>query len=287
MTNKAKIVLVSGRSGSGKSSALNVLEDLGYYRIDNLPLLLLPSICSKLLQDKVADKLAMGVDVRTPRADLSQFEAVRAALDKIANTKVLYTTARSGVLVARFAGTRRVHPLFHQSKSLKDALDFEKHLLAPIFQQADIKIDTSETNIHELKARILEELGVDETVTVSIMSFGFKYGIPIDADFVFDVRTLPNPHWYENLRDKTGQDSEVKVFFLNHEMVGQMMDDIITYLNKWLPSFIGSNRHNVLIAIGCTGGKHRSVYMANGVAEHLILPNELCVSLKHREQSHW
>lgn len=287
MTNKAKIVLVSGRSGSGKSSALNVLEDLGYYRIDNLPLLLLPSICGKLLQDKVADKLAMGVDVRTPRADLSQFEAVRAALDEIASTKVLYTTARSGVLVARFAGTRRVHPLFHQSKSLKDALGFEKHLLAPIFQQADIKIDTSETNIHELKARILEELGIDEKITVSVMSFGFKYGVPIDADFVFDVRTLPNPHWYENLRDKTGQDSEVKAFFLNHEMVAQMMGDITTYLNKWLPSFIGSNRHNVLIAIGCTGGKHRSVYMANGVAERLHLPSALCISLKHREQSHW
>lgn len=284
------IIIVSGRSGSGKTSVLNILEDFGYYVIDNLPLSLVADAVDNLIGDNTK-KVALGIDVRTPKADLSGFGMVHKDLmAKYGNAvKILYVTAQEGVLVARFGATRRVHPLLPAANNLPNALARETELLKPIASCADIKIDTSTLNIHELKEQVRQHLGVDNVVTVNVLSFGFKHGSPIDADFVFDVRILPNPHWQENLRPKTGQDDEVKRFFADYPEVDDMAKDIAEFLIKWLPQFLNNNRYLVTIAIGCTGGKHRSVYVSEKVGKLLggNLPKSMPVVVKHREKRYW
>lgn len=295
MTTPLQIIIVSGRSGSGKTSVLNILEDFGYYVIDNLPVSLVPSAVQKLIETGIC-KIALGIDVRTPKADLSNFGTVHDELLKHygeAAVRVLYTTASEGVLVARFGATRRVHPLMALPENavgnLPNAIKKEIALLEAIATYADIKIDTSGLNIHELKEKVRDHLGVENRVLLNVLSFGFKYGTPIDADFVFDVRILPNPHWQENLRVKTGLDAEVQAFFDQYPEVDAMADDIGAFLVKWLPMFLSNNRHTVTIAIGCTGGKHRSVYISEKVAKTLSqnLPTCLPVVVKHREKRHW
>lgn len=294
MTNSLtpQVVIVSGRSGSGKTSVLNTLEDFGYYPIDNLPLSLVPITVQKLVTDSHIDKIALGVDVRTPQADLSNFgEVYQQLIDKFGENslKVLYVTAQESVLIARFDATRRVHPLMASSGNLPNAIRKEIELLEPIAERADIKIDTGSLNIHQLKEQIRDHLGVDNVVMVNILSFGFKYGSPIDADFIFDVRILPNPHWKAELRSQTGQDEAVRNFFADYPEVDEMAEDIFGFFKKWLPQFLHNNRHTVTIAIGCTGGKHRSVYVSEYVAEKLAktLPENMVVRVKHREKSKW
>lgn len=288
--NPLQIIIVSGRSGSGKTSALNILEDFSFYVIDNLPLSLVVQAVDDLIGNNVK-KVALGIDVRNPNADLSAFETVYQTLtNQYGNAvKILYVTAQEGVLVARFGATRRVHPLMPIAHNLPNALAYEIELLKPIAIHADIKIDTSTLNIHELKEQIRQHLGLDSVVTINILSFGFKHGTPIDADFTFDVRILPNPHWQENLRPQTGRDEAVKAFFANYPEVDDMADDITTFLGKWLPQFLHNNRYLVTVAIGCTGGKHRSVYVAEKVGELLgnHLPSNMPIIVKHREKRHW
>lgn len=288
------IIIVSGRSGSGKTSVLNILEDFGYYVIDNLPPSLLAGAVARLTDDTNIRKIALGVDVRVPGADLSNFPTVHEELIcqyGESAIKVLYVTADEPVLVARFGATRRVHPLMANGTvgNLPKAIHSEIELLEPIAQLADIKINTSLLNTHELKERVRDHLGVETKVTVNLLSFGFKYGTPIDADFVFDVRILPNPHWDETLRAQTGEDESVKAFFGQYPEVDAMADDIAEFLGKWLPNFLHNNRHSLTIAIGCTGGKHRSVYVTRGVEDRLakLLPDEMMIKTKHREKRYW
>ena len=287
-----QVIIVSGRSGSGKTSVLNIMEDFGYYPIDNLPLSLVPSAIDKLVHDSQIYKIAIGVDVRSPQADLSRFAEVYHKLIETYSKpaiKILYVTAQESVLVARFDATRRLHPLMAVSGNLPNAIKKEIDILEPIAIRADIKIDTSLLNIHQLKEVIRDHLGVDNAVTVNILSFGFKYGAPIDADFIFDVRTLPNPHWKIELRNQTGLDDDVKAFFDDYSEVDDMANDIITFFFILLPPFLHNNRHTVTIAIGCTGGKHRSVYIAEKLGESLTqsLPKEMVVRIKHREKNRW
>lgn len=290
MNNDISIVIVSGRSGSGKTTALNVLEDFGYYVIDNLPLPLILDAVDTLVGDGTK-KVALGIDVRTPKADLSAFAQVYENLTSKYHhlVKILYVTAQEGVLVARFGATRRVHPLLPAAHNLPNALAQEIELLKPIASRADIKIDTSTLNIHQLKEQIRQHLGMDNQVTINVLSFGFKHGSPIDADFVFDVRVLPNPHWQEHLRAKTGLDDQVRAFFADYPEVDDMANDIGAFLSKWLPSFLNNNRYMITIAIGCTGGKHRSVYVSDKVGQMLknTLPANLPVVVKHREKRDW
>lgn len=288
------IIIVSGRSGSGKTSVLNILEDFGYYVIDNLPPSLLAGAVARLTDDTNIRKIALGVDVRVPGADLSNFPTVHEELIHQygeSAIKVLYVTADEPVLVARFGATRRVHPLMANGTvgNLPKAIHSEIELLEPIAQLADIKINTSLLNTHELKERVRDHLGVETKVTVNLLSFGFKYGTPIDADFVFDVRILPNPHWDETLRAQTGEDESVKAFFGQYPEVDAMADDIAEFLGKWLPNFLHNNRYSLTIAIGCTGGKHRSVYVTRGVEDRLakLLPDEMMIKTKHREKRYW
>ncbi|MDN3399589.1 RNase adapter RapZ [Psychrobacter sp. APC 3426] len=300
--DKLSILVVSGRSGSGKTSVLNILEDLGYYSIDNLPLSLLPNAAHKLVNESGICRIALGVDIRTPRADLSNFaetyETLRDTYGKHA-VKVVYVTAQESTLIARFNATRRVHPLMsqdidsdnarHIAFNLPAAIKREVELLEPIAGHADIKIDTSSLNIHQLKDSLREHIGMENQIVINLLSFGFKYGSPIDADFVFDVRILPNPHWNPELRASTGLDNEVATFFADYPEVAEMTDDIDKFLSRWLPEFLHNNRHTVTVAIGCTGGKHRSVFITDTLQRRLAatVPQGVKVLAKHREKSRW
>ncbi|MCG3878083.1 RNase adapter RapZ [Psychrobacter sp. Ps6] len=300
--DKLSILVVSGRSGSGKTSVLNILEDLGYYSIDNLPLSLLPSAAHKLVKESGIHHIAIGVDIRTPRADLSNFAATYASLKETYGAQavqVLYVTAQENTLIARFNATRRVHPLMsqdvdsdnakHIAFNLPAAIKKEIELLEPISGHADIKIDTTSLNIHQLKDRLREHIGMDNQIVINLLSFGFKHGSPIDADFVFDVRILPNPHWKPELRASTGLDAEVSAFFADYPEVFEMLNDIDRFLTRWLPEFLHNNRHTVTVAIGCTGGKHRSVFITDHLQRRLTdtMPEGVKVLAKHREKSHW
>ncbi len=298
--DKLSILVVSGRSGSGKTSVLNILEDLGFYSIDNLPLSLVPEAAQKLVCDSGIKRIALGVDIRTPRADLSNFDAIHDSLKQTYGEEavtVMYVTAQEETLVARFNATRRIHPLMvldtkgveNNVYNLPAAIEKEIQLLQPIFKHADIKIDTSMLNIHQLKERLRDYVGVDNQIVINLLSFGFKYGSPIDADFVFDVRILPNPHWNPTLRSATGLDAEVGAFFADYPEVAEMTGDIATFLNRWLPDFLHNNRHTVTVAIGCTGGKHRSVFITKHLQDRLqnSLPEGLTVTTKHREKHRW
>ncbi len=298
--DSVSILVVSGRSGSGKTSVLNILEDLGYYSIDNLPLSLVPSAVDKLVGESGIRRIALGVDIRTPRADLSKFASIYKTLRQTygkQTIKVIYVTAQDTILVARFNATRRVHPLMAQdfesstypTYNLPAAIKKEEELLEPIASYADIKIDTSKLNIHQLKDRLRDHIGVDNKIVINLLSFGFKYGSPIDADFIFDVRILPNPHWNPELRTATGLDSEVGEFFADYPEVTEMTDDIAKFLDRWLPDFLHNNRHTVTVAIGCTGGKHRSVFITEQLQNYLAksLPQGLTVVAKHREKRRW
>ncbi len=294
------ILVVSGRSGSGKTSVLNILEDLGYYSIDNMPLSLVPEAAQKLVCDSGIKRVALGVDIRTPRADLSNFSEIHDTLKRTYGEEaltVIYVTAQEDILVARFNATRRIHPLMVQdSKGIENttdnlpaAIEKENQLLQPIFRRADLKIDTSMLNIHQLKERLRDYVGADNQIAINLLSVGFKYGSPIDADFVFDVRILPNPHWNPKLRAATGLDAEVAEFFADYPEVAEMTNDIATFLTRWLPDFLHNNRHTVTVAIGCTGGKHRSVFITKHLQDKLTtnLPEGLSVTAKHREKHRW
>ncbi|WP_201589469.1 RNase adapter RapZ [Psychrobacter sp. Pi2-51] len=299
---RLSILVVSGRSGSGKTSVLNILEDLGYYSIDNLPLSLVPDAAKKLVSDSGIKRIALGVDIRTPRADLSNFAATHDILKQTYGkqaVEVVYVTAQESTLVARFNATRRVHPLMsqdvdsdnarHIAFNLPAAIKKEVELLEPIASHADITIDTSMLNIHQLKDTLRAYVGIDNQIVINLLSFGFKYGSPIDADFIFDVRILPNPHWKPELRALTGLDSEVGKFFADYPEVVEMTDDLERFLSRWLPDFLHNNRHTVTVAIGCTGGKHRSVFITNSLQRRLAdaMPSTIKVLAKHREKNRW
>ena len=277
------LLIVSGRSGSGKSSALNILEDLGYYCIDNLPLSLLPSLIVHLKSTSSIQKVGVGVDVRSLPDDFNNFHQVISDIEKLGiQTNTLFLDARDDILIARFSSTRRRHPLSNQNTSLKEAIEKETLLLDPIASKASIYLDTSSLNVHELQHLLAVRLSGDNQVTLLLESFGYKHGVPLDADFVFDVRCLPNPHWQSSLRELTGKQQEIKDFLNGHPEVEALYYDISQFLIKWLPRLSADHRHYLTVAIGCTGGQHRSVYMVERLYESLktVLPH---IQTLHRE----
>ena len=268
-----KIIVVSGLSGSGKSVALGMLEDLDFYCIDNLPLPLLASLKPETLQIRKDEfpLLAVGIDARSRSGDIAIFpkrieELKAAGLD----IEVVFFTADRDVILRRYSETRRKHPLTDVDTPLAEAIDRERELLKPISDNADHIIDTSSSNIHQLREKIRQHIqGADhDSFSVLFQSFGFKYGMPKGVDFVFDVRCLPNPHWQEDLRSQTGCDAAVAEFLESQPETGEMLNDITTFLEKWLPKYQAENRAYVTVAIGCTGGKHRSVYLVEKLAEY-------------------
>ena len=268
-----RLVVISGRSGSGKTSALNILEDVGFTCIDNLPVSLLPDLINKLRSENLRDdlNLAVGIDARNLVGDLSlipeELELIKA---RGISVNVLFLQSHRSDLMRRYSETRRKHPLSSSTVSLKEAIDLEKDMLAPIAEIADRNIDTSGLSLHQLRDLIKSTVVPHDTEQMAILfeSFGFKRGVPSDADFVFDVRCLPNPHWKLELRALTGNDPEVIEFLESQVDVASMLADIIGFLTRWIPKHQDNNRSYLTVAIGCTGGQHRSVYLANRLAEY-------------------
>jgi UPF0042 nucleotide-binding protein len=282
-----KIIVVSGLSGGGKSVALGMLEDLDYYCIDNLPLNLLSSFTADTLR---ADKddiplLAVGIDARAQRRSIAAFperiEELRA--DGI-DIQVLFFQADREVILRRYSETRRKHPLSTAGIPLTEAVDAERALLQPIAACADWVIDTSRTNIHQLREMVRNRLQSEDGDGLSLLfqSFGFKYGMPDGVDFVFDARCLPNPHWQEGLREQTGRDEGVREYLEAQPDTLKFADDIRHFLEDWLPRFRANDRSYVTIGIGCTGGKHRSVYLVERLAA-TFLEKYPQTSVRHTE----
>lgn len=282
-----RLIIVSGRSGSGKSTALDVLEDNNFYCIDNLPAMLLPELAERtLLATELAyPQIAVSIDARNLPNQLERFPELLADLrEKHIVCDVLYLNADNETLLKRFSETRRRHPLTNDSRSLAEAIQEEKTLLSPIIDLADLTIDTSQLNLYQLRDIIkLRLLNKPEPGTAFLIeSFGFKRGVPVDADVVFDIRCLPNPYWKPDLRAYCGLDQPIVDYLGEQADVEEMYNDIYTYLAKWLPRFAASNRAYVTIAIGCTGGQHRSVYMAQRLGQ--ALGKELSnVQIRHRD----
>nr|WP_297459269.1 RNase adapter RapZ [uncultured Halomonas sp.] len=281
-----QLVIISGRSGSGKSIALQALEDLGFYAIDNLPAMLLDELIDELQKDEARrSSIAVSIDARNLPAALKRFPAL---LEEIRlrgiDCQVVYFTAEDKILLERYSATRRRHPLTRDSEmTLAEAIESEVEALAGIRDLADLVIDTSQLSVHDLRGRIAEQVAQhsSEQLTLTFESFGFKRGVPLDADTVFDARCLPNPYWDPRLRPFNGRDSEIVEFLEDYPDVIAMVDDIRDWLERWLPAYLASNRSYLTVAIGCTGGQHRSVYLTERLARHFA--TRYRVRLRHRE----
>ncbi|MCL1040148.1 MULTISPECIES: RNase adapter RapZ [Shewanella] len=280
-----KLVLVSGRSGSGKSVALRVLEDLGYYCVDNLPLQMMESLLEQLKGR--SELVAISVDVRNMPSEEIQLEKQLAKLPKDTEILSFFLNSSDNVLLKRYSETRRLHPLSRSKVSLKEAIQLEGKLLDPIAKLVDHYIDTSNLNIYELSDKVREILlgTVDKELVINFESFGFKYGMPSEADFMFDVRFLPNPHWEPELRPLTGLDEPVQQFLSQQPLVNKFIWQIENLLETWLPHLERNNRSYLTIAIGCTGGQHRSVYVTDQLAK-LFNKGKHKVQARHRELKH-
>ncbi|MCR9105830.1 MAG: RNase adapter RapZ [Gammaproteobacteria bacterium] len=281
-----RLVIISGRSGSGKSTALNVLEDDGFYCIDNLPVALLPALVQETSREqfRLFQGTAVCIDARNSWQDLETFADILSSLPPELDCQVLFLDADRSTLIKRFSETRRRHPLSSESVPLHEAIDKERKLLEPIFVKATLVLDTSKTTIYELRDVVRQRLlgTAGGKMSILIQSFGFKGGVPADADLVFDVRMLPNPHWSQELRSKTGLDPDVREFLESHEMTHELLADISNYLDRWLPRYRESNRSYMTIAVGCTGGQHRSVYLADRLHQHCQSQHQ-SVDIRHRE----
>ncbi|MDX1280027.1 RNase adapter RapZ [Shewanella colwelliana] len=277
-----KLVMVSGRSGSGKSVALRVLEDLGYYCVDNLPLQMVESLLNQLKGSN--ELVAISVDVRNmPSGDI-QLEKQLANLPKDTKLLSFFLNSSDDVLLKRYSETRRLHPLSRSKVSLKEAIQLEGKMLEPIAKLVDHYIDTSTLNIYDLSDKVREILlgTVDKELVINFESFGFKYGMPSEADFMFDARFLPNPHWEAELRPLTGLDEPVQLFLSQQPLVSKFIWQIENLLETWLPHLERNNRSYLTIAIGCTGGQHRSVYVTDQLAK-LFSKSKHKVQARHRE----
>ena len=283
-----ELVIISGRSGSGKSTALHQFEDLGFYCVDNLPAALLPTLTLQLKKPhyQTFRGIAVCIDVRNSANDLEQVAAVIKTLPASINSQILFLNAKSEILTQRFSETRRRHPLSTDDCSLAEAIATESVLLDGLLQEADWVIDTSELTLYDLRGLISSRLETPnhEGISLLVESFGFKRGVPSDADLVFDARLLPNPHWEPTLRPLTGRDTEVAKFLQAYPQTADFVSDISRMLLRWLPDYGKSQRTYMTVAIGCTGGQHRSVYVAERVFEALK-QHHARVQIRHRELS--
>lgn len=268
-----RLVIVSGLSGSGKSVALRMLEDLGYYCVDNIPAGLLPMFIAHTVRSNEPSYqlTAIGVDARNRPAEIASVPQLLSELKRSGlDCEVLFLRAEEEALLKRYSETRRRHPLSGEGLGLAEAIAHERQLLEPIANAADLVIDTTRTSVHGLRELVRQRVGERAAGRLSILfeSFAYRHGLPGDADFVFDVRNLPNPHWEPGLERLTGRDPAVIEFLEKHAPVTRMFDDIVRFLEHWLPDFESSNRSYLTVAIGCTGGQHRSVYLVERLAAH-------------------
>ena len=281
----APLVIVSGMSGSGKSMALNTFEDLGYYCVDNLPAELLPEFVRRMLANEHApEKIAVGIDARS----LGDLADVPEALSQIGaqglDTRLLFFDTRDEVLLRRYADTRRRHPLSHLGLVLADAISLERQALKPLRQIADSVVDTSDLNVHQMRRRILTEYGLSGAgLSLLFESFAYRRGLPPEADFVLDARVLPNPHWDARLRPLSGRDAGVRDYLEAQPEVAAYVVQVQGFLDTWLPKLRSETRSYVTVAFGCTGGRHRSVFLAERLARHCRESGWAEVAVHHRE----
>jgi len=273
MTATRRLFIISGLSGAGKTIALNTLEDLGLYCIDNLPISLLESFSDQIADGtiKATPEIAIGIDARSPERDIKNLpEIINTLRNKNLMIDLVFIEANDEVLTRRFSETRRKHPLSMNDVSLRDAIKKERRIMEDLSEQSDIKIDTSHTLLHELRDIVRKRVANRplSAMSVQLISFGYKHGIPMDADFVFDSRCLPNPHWEKGLRHLTGKDTEVIDFLDQQRIVAELVNHIIGFLDYWVPCFEADNRSYLSIAVGCTGGRHRSVYIIEKLSEY-------------------
>lgn len=281
-----RLVIISGLSGSGKSVALNVLEDAGFYCIDNIPVGPLRSFVQEIQpgQDPDYDQVGVGLDARNV-PDIAELPGLIDEFRKAgASCEVVFLQAENDVLLSRFSETRRRHPLTSDDVSLPEAIATERELLSPIVDMADLIIDTSSTTAQDLRDLVRDRIGKRgrDALSILIESFGYKNGLPADADFVFDVRSLPNPYWEPELRPLNGKDQAVRAFLGAEALVQEMVDDIEGFLTHWIPRYKTFERSYLTIAIGCTGGQHRSVYIAEALAERLMAAHG-SIQTRHNE----
>ena len=287
MNNNRRLIIVTGLSGAGKTVALHALEDLSYYTIDNLPISLLNTFIGQLInpESKHPKNIAIGIDARNSIDELSGLpELIAGYKQEAILIELIYLDASDEVLTKRFSETRRKHPLSSDKQALVDAINQEREIMSVFSETADFRIDTSRMVLHELRELVRERIVRQDVhdMSLQIMSFGFKHGIPADADFVFDMRALPNPYWNKNLRNYSGKDQPVVDFLSEQESVRVMLADLINFFNHWIPQFEKDNRSYLSIALGSTGGHHRSVFMAEKLAEQLIQQKKQ-VLIRHRD----
>ncbi len=268
-----RLIIISGLSGAGKTIALNTLEDLGFYCIDNLPINLLNVFARQISDSNIhtANDIAIGIDARNPERDIVDLPALIGGLKGQGLTiDLIFIEANDDVLTNRFSETRRKHPLSSNSVSLANAIKKERQIMEDLSEHADIRIDTSYTLMHELRDLVRKRIAKRPLSSLSIQftSFGYKHGIPRDADFVFDSRCLPNPYWQKDLRGLSGNDKPVIDFLSKQEQVSEMVKQIKQFLGYWIPQFEADNRSYLCVAVGCTGGHHRSVYIVEQLAEY-------------------
>ncbi len=282
-----KLLIVSGLSGSGKSIVLDTLEDCGYYCIDNLPMTLLPGFVSQVMPSDSSTyaKTAIGIDARNQGKSLLCFSEILSSIRKQGiDCEVMFLQADENILLKRYSETRRKHPLSSEKVALKEAIAIEKEVLKTVLNDASIVLDTSRTAVQQLRELVKNQLEKDDEKHLSLQfqSFGFKHGVPLDVDFMFDVRCLPNPYWDASLRGFTGKDAPVIEFLNKSEDAQSLFQDICTFLEKWVNRFDTDNRSYLTIGIGCTGGQHRSVYLVEMLVKH-FKKRDLNVILRHRE----
>ena len=282
-----RLIVISGHSGSGKTSALNILEDVGFTCVDNLPSSLLPELINQL-KEQTRDpelKLAVGIDARNLMGDLTKIPKILSTIENLGvQVDVIFLKAQRTDLLRRYSETRRKHPLSSDTVGLKEAIDLEENISSPMAKVANLTVDTSGLTLHQLRDLVKNTIVPNNEQQMSILfeSFGFKQRIPNGSDFVFDVRCLPNPYWKTELRTQTGNDSGVITFLESQVDVASMLADIIGYLTRWIPKFQANNRSYLTISIGCTGGQHRSVYIANRLHEHFSKQYNF-VQVMHKE----
>lgn len=277
-----KWLIISGRSGSGKTVCLRSLEDLGFYCIDNLPMMLFPSLLTANLSQ---NRIAVSLDARN-LPEQQQLHDILLQIKKQTGWEILYFDADDNTLLKRFSETRRKHPLSNEQTSLQEAISQEKFLLEPIANAANLFVDTSHLSDVQLRHLIRERIAARSTENISILfqSFGYKNGLPADGDYVFDLRCLPNPYWQEPLRHLTGKDEAVIQFLENSDLVKKMLDEITHFLDLWIPYYEKDKRSYLTINLGCTGGQHRSVYFAEQLA-HYYQKTHRYVQVRHRDLS--
>ena len=282
-----QLVIVSGLSGSGKSVALDTLEDFGAHCVDNMPPTLLLEYVKLLMQpdSHYPKQAAIGMDARALPKDLAGFPSVLKQIRKLpCEVTVMFLDSDEDTLIRRFNDTRRRHTLATQVPTLREAVQQERECLAAIADLADLRLDTSRTNVHELRTLMRQHLNLGRApLSVLLQSFAYRCGVPSDSDFVFDSRSLPNPHWVDELRTLNGTDPAVRDYLSKQPQADAMLEDLKKLLDRWIPSFVEAGRHYLNISIGCTGGQHRSVYLVERLAERLPDSASLQITVRHRD----